>query len=203
MKSCLELIQAGNHIDRLVAFLIIIYQRKKFDIKTKNIDFHSKSDQTKLTFKVVKLFLECQPCHSSVMGFAQSLKLSQGNIGMYRQSPIFFFQPINANMATFHHSETACPHFSNSHFQSDKIDFINGRFISEKKRLTSLIFYLSRFQIGFPAQAKHVISEGSSPRERSTLWVYSFSQICYHNTISLETNTISISFSGMNHILSN
>ena len=32
------------------------------------------------------------------------------------------FLSLNANMATFHHSETACTHFSNSLFQSDKID---------------------------------------------------------------------------------
>ena len=42
-----------------------------------------------------------------------------------RQSHIFLlltkslFWQINANMATFHHSETACPHFSKSNFQSD------------------------------------------------------------------------------------
>ena len=47
---------------------------------------------------------------------------------MYRQSPIFLllaknlFYPTNANMATFHHPETACPHFRNSLLQSDKID---------------------------------------------------------------------------------
>ena len=46
---------------------------------------------------------------------------------IYRQRPIFlllaknFFQPTNANMATFHHSEKACPHFCNSLLQSDKI----------------------------------------------------------------------------------
>ena len=33
-----------------------------------------------------------------------------------------FFKSLNANMSTFHPSETACTHFRNSHFQSDKID---------------------------------------------------------------------------------
>ena len=32
-----------------------------------------------------------------------------------------FYLPT-ANMATFYHSETACTHFSDSPFQSDKID---------------------------------------------------------------------------------
>ena len=47
---------------------------------------------------------------------------------IYRQSPIFLlpaknlFQPNNANMAAFPHSETACPHFRNSLLHSDKID---------------------------------------------------------------------------------
>ena len=53
----------------------------------------------------------------------------QAWVGIYRQSPIFlllaknFFQLINVNKATFHHFETACPHFSNILLQSDKIDY--------------------------------------------------------------------------------
>ena len=33
-----------------------------------------------------------------------------------------FFKSNNANLATFHNSETACPLFSNSLLQSDKSD---------------------------------------------------------------------------------
>ena len=35
--------------------------------------------------------------------------------------------------------------------------------------------------VGFPAWAKHVMSEGSSLCKRSTLWVWFFSRICYHD----------------------
>ena len=34
-----------------------------------------------------------------------------------------------------------------------------------------------------PAWAKHVVSEGWSPREQSRLWVYFFSQIPYHDML--------------------
>ena len=39
-----------------------------------------------------------------------------------RTSIEYSFCQLMQNMATFHHSETACPHFSNNLLQSDKID---------------------------------------------------------------------------------
>ena len=53
-------------------------------------------------------------------------------------------QALMQNMATFHHSETACPHFSNSLLKSDKIDYL---FLSTEGSLVNkrdlLALYLS------------------------------------------------------------
>ena len=51
--------------------------------------------------------------------------------------------------------------------------------------LTCITLLSGIYPLWSPTWAKHLMSKGLSPYEQSTLWVYFFSQICYHNRLGL------------------